>query len=153
MKHKFVSLGVALIILLAMVLSNLGVVTANAATNIALGKTANCSSVEGIIYPCSYAVDGNMNTRWASILSPTGPEWIYVDLYGIFDITQIVFEWENAYATTYEIQVSTDASSWATIYSTSTGSGYREVLNVTGKGRYIRMYGTEHNVSFWGYSI
>jgi hypothetical protein len=36
--------------------------------------------------------------------------------------------WETAYATSYQIQVSSDNSTWTTIYSTTTGAGGVELL-------------------------
>jgi hypothetical protein len=41
---------------------------------------------------------------------------------------------------------------WTTIYSTTTGAGGTETLNVTGAGRYIRMYGTARSTAY-GYSL
>ena len=35
-----------------------------------------------------------------------------------------------------------DGTNWTTIYSTTTGTGGTQTLNVTGTGRYVRMYGT-----------
>ena len=50
--------------------------------------------------------------------------------------------WEAAYATAYQIQVSDDGTTWTTVYSTTTGTGGTQTLTVTGTGRYVRMYGT-----------
>jgi beta-glucosidase len=60
--------------------------------------------------------------------------------------------WETAYATAFQIQVSTDNTNWTTIYSTTTGTGGTQTLNVTGTGRYIRMYGTARATQY-GYSL
>ena len=35
-----------------------------------------------------------------------------------------------------------DAANWTSIYSTTTGHGFKETLTVNGTGRYVRMYGT-----------
>ena len=48
--------------------------------------------------------------------------------------------------------VSNDASSWTTIYSTSSGDGGIDDLAVSGSGRYVRMYGTTRGTA-WGYSL
>ena len=54
----------------------------------------------------------------------------------------MVLDWETAYATAFQIQTSSNGSTWTTIYSTTTGTGGDQTLNVTGTGRYVRMYGT-----------
>ena len=92
------------------------------------------------LFPASNAVDGNTGTRWSSAFSD--PQWLQVDLGSSASITQVVLQWEAAYATAFQIQTSTDGTNWTTIYSTTTGTGGTQTLNVTGTGRYIRMYGT-----------
>ena len=120
-------------------------------TNAALGQPATASSLESGQFPASAAVDGNTSTRWSSAWSD--PQWLQVDLGSAQSICQVVLDWENpAYATAYQIQVSADAINWTTIYSTTTGAGGTETLNVTGSGRYIRMYGTAR-ASGYGYSL
>ena len=64
----------------------------------------------------------------------------------------MVLEWETAYATAFQIQTSADGTNWTTIYSTTTGTGGTQTLNVTGTGRYIRMYGTARATQY-GYSL
>ena len=61
-------------------------------------------------------------------------------------------KWEAAYATAFQIQTSADGTNWTTIYSTTTGTGGTQTLNVTGTGRYIRMYGTARATQY-GYSL
>jgi hypothetical protein len=119
--------------------------------NLALNKPVTVSSVEGAGYPETSAVDGNTGTRWSSAFSD--PQWIYVDLQATYNITRVKLNWEAAYGKSYQIQVSTDALSWATIYSTTTGAG--GVENLTGlsrTGRYVRMYGTARATGY-GYSL
>jgi hypothetical protein len=95
-------------------------------------------------------VDGNLSTRWSSVFSD--PQWIYVDLGSTHSITGITLNWETAYGKAYSIQVSNDAVSWTTIYSTTTGTGRTENLALSGSGRYVRMYGTKRGTG-WGYSL
>src|SRR6266699_395976 len=85
------------------------------------GKTATASSTENAGTPASAAVDGNTGTRWSSAFSD--PQWLQVDLGAPATISQVVLNWETAYATAFQIQVSTDATTWTSIYSTSTGTG------------------------------
>jgi beta-glucanase (GH16 family) len=100
------------------------------------------------------AFDNDPASRWATS-STTGwvdPGWIYVDLGATATISQIVLQWDPAYASGYQIQVSPNASTWTTVYSTTTGRGFKETLNVTGTGRYVRMYGTARATPY-GYSL
>jgi beta-glucosidase len=108
--------------------------------NAALGHPATASSMEGPGYPAQFAVDGSTVTRWSSAY--TDPQWLQVDLGASLPVCQVVLRWENAYASGFQIQVSGDGSAWTSIYSTTTGTGGTQTLNVTGTGRYIRMYGT-----------
>jgi F5/8 type C domain/Ricin-type beta-trefoil lectin domain/Putative Ig domain len=119
-------------------------------TNLALNKTATASSLENAGFPASNAVDGNLGTRWSSAFSD--PQWLEVDLGSTQSICQVVLNWENAYATAFQIQTSPDGSTWTTTYSTTTGTGGTQTLNVTGSGRYIRMYGTARGTQY-GYSL
>ena len=119
-------------------------------TNVALNKTATASSTENGTFPASAAVDGNTGTRWSSAFSD--PQWLEVDLGSSQSICQVGLNWETAYATAFQIQVSTDNTNWTTIYSTTTGTGGNQTLNVTGTGRYIRMYGTARATQY-GYSL
>ena len=89
-------------------------------------------------------------TRWSSAFSD--PQWLEVDLGASLPVCQVVLQWENAYATGFQIQVSTDNSTWTPIYSTTTGTGGTQTLNVSGTGRYIRMYGTARATGY-GYSL
>jgi len=118
-------------------------------TNLALGKPTTASSLQAG-FTAAAATDGNTATRWSSASSD--PQWIQVDLGATHSITQVVLQWENAYAKAYQIQVSPDGVTWTTIYSTTTGPGGTETLNVTGSGRYIRMNGTQRATQF-GYSL
>ncbi|WP_443048308.1 discoidin domain-containing protein [Streptomyces sp. H39-C1] len=127
-----------------------GPVTAHADdTLLSQGKTVTASSVEGAGTPASAAVDGDGTTRWASAWAD--PQWLQVDLGASSNISKIVLNWENA-AKAYKIQVSDDATNWADVYSTSTGVGGTETLNVTGTGRYVRMYGTARSNGY-GYAL
>ena len=120
-------------------------------TNIALNKTATASSYESqTAYPASAAVDGNTGTRWSSAFSD--PQWLEVDLGSSQSICGVSIDWEAAYATAFQIQVSTDNTNWTTIYSTTTGTGGNQTLSVSGAGRYIRMYGTARATQY-GYSL
>jgi hypothetical protein len=123
-------------------------------TNLASGKPVTASSLEpnttGSVVAAN-ATDGSYSTRWSSAFAD--PQWIYVDLGATYDINQVKITWEAAYATAYQIQVSTDASTWTTIKSVA---GNTTLVNdntgLTGAGRYVRIYGTARATTY-GYSI
>jgi hypothetical protein len=119
-------------------------------TNLALGRTATASSQESGAFPAPNAIDGNTGTRWSSAFSD--PQWLQVDLSGTHSICAVTLNWETAYAKAFQIQVSNDASTWTTLYSTTTGTGGVQALTITGSGRYLRMYGTARATQ-WGYSL
>ena len=119
-------------------------------TNLALHQPTTASSIQGPSWPASNATDGNLSTRWSSAFSD--PQWLEVDLGSTQPICQVAIHWETAYAKAFQIQTSNDNSTWTTIYSTTTGTGGTQTLNVSGSGRYIRMYGTVRATQY-GYSI
>ncbi|WP_082801433.1 glycosyl hydrolase [Herbidospora cretacea] len=120
-----------------------------ATTLLSQGRPATSSSVEAA-YTAGLAVDGNAATRWASAFSD--PQWIQVDLGSVQNISSVQLSWEAAYGRSYQIQTSTNGTTWADVYSTTTGDGGTDTLTVSGSGRYVRVYGTARGTA-WGYSL
>jgi uncharacterized protein YndB with AHSA1/START domain len=114
------------------------------------GRPATASSTESASFPATAAVDGNTGTRWSSAFAD--PQWLQVDLGSVQQITRISLSWEAAYAKAYQIQTSTDANNWTTVYSTTTSTGGTQNLNVSGSGRYVRVNGTARATQY-GYSL
>jgi hypothetical protein len=148
-RYRFTATVVAALALAAALLGGTAH-SADAATLLSQGKTAAASSVENASFPASAAVDGSTSTRWSSAFSD--PQWLEVDLGATASISQVVLDWETAYATAFQIQTSANGTNWTTIYSTTTGTGGTQTLNVTGTGRYVRMYGTARATQY-GYSL
>jgi hypothetical protein len=121
-----------------------------ASTLLSQGQPATASSTENASFPASNAVDGNTGTRWSSAFSD--PQWLQVDLGSSASVTQVVLNWEAAYAKAFQIQTSPDGTTWTTIFSTTAGTGGIQTLNVTGTGRFVRMLGTVRATQF-GYSL
>ncbi|MFJ6213236.1 discoidin domain-containing protein [Streptomyces sp. NPDC092296] len=120
------------------------------ATLLSQGRPATASSTENASFPASAAVDGNTGTRWSSGFGD--PQWLQVDLGATHSISQVNLNWEAAYGKAFQIQTSNDGSNWTTIYSTTSGTGGNQSLNVSGSGRYVRMYGTQRATQY-GYSL
>ncbi|BCJ44062.1 hypothetical protein GCM10010168_08750 [Actinoplanes ianthinogenes] len=122
-----------------------------AETLLSQGKPATASSTEASgAYLASEAVDGNLGSRWSSAFSD--PQWLQVDLGSSQSISRVELNWETAAAKAFQIQVSENASSWTSIYSTTTSTGGNQNLTVNGTGRYVRMYGTQRTTGY-GYSL
>ena len=123
-------------------------------TDVALGKPTTASSFQavgnGAPYPPSNATDGNWSSRWASDWSD--PQWLQVDLGQQTTIKHVQLGWEAGYGKAYQVQTSNDGANWTTVYSTSTGSGGVEDFDVTGSGRYVRLYATARGTAY-GYSL
>jgi beta-galactosidase len=112
------------------------------------------------------AVDGNLSTRWGSATAgapPTpavpgvDPSWLQIDLGSAQPFNTVIINWENAYATQYQI-LYTNADpatnpTWNVAYTNNAGAGGTETLNFpTVTGRYIRLQGIQRATQY-GYSV
>ncbi|MFF9689425.1 discoidin domain-containing protein [Streptomyces sp. NPDC014623] len=100
------------------------------------------------------AFDRDPASRWStsSTTGWTDPGWISVDLGATAQIDKVVLQWDPAYAKSFQIQVSSNGTDWTAIYSTTSGTGFKQTLAVSGTGRYVRMYGTQRATPY-GYSL
>jgi len=118
--------------------------------NAAQGRPATASSVENAGTPASAAVDGSTATRWSSQFAD--PQWISVDLGSVQQVCRVVLRWEGAYGRAYRIQTSADGTAWTDVYTTTTGAGGTQTLDVSGSGRHVRVHGTARGTGY-GYSL
>ena len=125
--------------------------TPGAITNLALGRPATASSIEGAGLEAGKAVDGSATTRWASA-EGVDPQWISVDLGSSRSVVRVTLRWEAAFARAYQVQVSNDGAAWSTVYTTSAGDGAVDDIAVSSSGRYVRVYGTQRGTTY-GYSL
>ncbi|MET1075045.1 MAG: discoidin domain-containing protein, partial [Umezawaea sp.] len=114
-------------------------------------KPVTASSSESAGTSAAAAVDGNDGTRWSSAFS--ADQWFQVDLGAATRISQVAVNWENAYAKAFTIQLSTDGSAYAQAYATTTGTGGRQAVPVTGTARYVRITLTQRALPSYGYSM
>jgi len=123
-------------------------------TNIAQGKPTTASSYQqvgdGAPYPPERATDGNNTTRWASDWSD--PQWIRVDLGQPTTFNHVQLIWEAAYGKAYEIQASDDGNNWRQLFTTTTGDGGADDVDVTTTARYVRVNATQRGTA-WGYAL
>ncbi|GLV83243.1 hypothetical protein Slala03_29320 [Streptomyces lavendulae subsp. lavendulae] len=119
--------------------------------NLALGRPTTASSTETADFPAAAATDGDPGTRWSSAYA--APQWLQVDLGAARNVGRVVLRWEAAYAKSFQVQLSDDATTWRTIHSTTTGTGgVQDLTGLTGTGRYIRVLGTRRGTGY-GYSL
>ncbi|MGQ4478548.1 discoidin domain-containing protein [Streptomyces sp. SAS_276] len=81
-----------------------------AGTDLALHAPADASTTDGDDHGAANVTDGDPGTRWSSAY--TDDQWIRVDLGSVQSFDQVDLVWEQAYAKTYLVQVSTDNSTW-----------------------------------------
>ena len=118
--------------------------------NLAAGRSVSASSTQ-LGYPAGNAVDGNLGSRWASGWSDN--QSITVDLGATTTVGRTILRWESAYATSYRIEVSTNGTSWTTVWSAGAGNGGTDNNAFTPTGaRYVRMTGVKRATSY-GYSL
>lgn len=119
--------------------------------NLAEGKTATASSSEVDWLTPDLAVDGNNNTRWASLY--TDNQWLSVDLGQTYSVNKVVLNWEAAYGKQYKIQVSQDGTNWTDVYTELNSNGGTDEIDFPAtQARHIRMQGIKR-ASGWGYSL
>ncbi|MEU6139635.1 discoidin domain-containing protein [Streptomyces sp. NPDC047081] len=125
-----------------------------ASVNLAGGRAATASSSESnpfTSYQPGRAVDGDGSTRWASDWSDD--QWWQVDLGSTNRVSRVTLDWERAYGKSYQIELSTDGSTWQTVWSTTSGDGGLDTAKFTGTpARYVRVHGLDRGTD-WGYSL
>jgi len=152
--RRFASLGVAAA--LAVTLVQATVPAAAAGALLSQGRPVTASSTENAAaFPATAAVDGNAGTRWSSLF--TDAQWLQVDLGGTYAVDEVRLNWEAAYARGFTVQVSANATTWTTVYTTATATGGSQVLPVTGSGRYVRLNltarATQYGYSLWEFQV
>jgi hypothetical protein len=109
-------------------------------TDLALNQPVFASSsINGNV--ASNAVDADYTTLWQSAASNS--QWIYVDLGSTLNLNGVFLNWGPDYGLSYEIQVSTNALNWTSVYTNNAGAGGIDRIPLTATGRYIRMLGLQ----------
>lgn len=113
------------------------------------GTAVTDSSDDGNV--AANTVDGSLSTRWSA--NGDG-QWIRYDLGASYTISYANIAWYSgdARVESFDIQVSSDGSSWTTVFSgqssgTTTGFEPYDFADVT--GRYVRIVGHENTVNTW----
>lgn len=120
--------------------------------NLALGAVTAASTEESAARGAVRVCDGDLTTRWAT-QEGSDNEWISLDLGVSSTITEIVLNWEDAYASQYKIELSQDGESWSEAYVNSDGKGGVETVSLDGQSaRYLKLTGIKRATP-WGYSL
>jgi Immunoglobulin I-set domain./F5/8 type C domain. len=122
--------------------------------NIAKGASATSSGNEndGYLAPQG-ATDGDITTRWGSAFAPTA--WIRLDLGAPKTFDHVILRWENAYSTSYVIEVSSDDKQWTTVTPQPVaGKGGAERIDFAAvTAQYVRMSSSAKNNADYGVSL
>jgi hypothetical protein len=109
--------------------------------------SATASSVENNYFVASWAVDQNQSTRWSS--GQGAPQWLKLDLGSRRFISTLKIDWQTAFSPNYDIQVSDDGVSFASVRKVVTSSGgHQEITGLDVDARYVRIYANQ--VSSYG---
>lgn len=118
--------------------------------NLAYNRPVTVSSTESPHSPGN-AVDADGNTRWSS--GYADGQYYIVDLGANYDINRVRIAWEAAYGRDFQIQFSTDNSTWTTATSVwGNTSQVNDLTGVAGVARYVKMYGIARATE-WGFSM
>ncbi|MFI5531859.1 discoidin domain-containing protein, partial [Kitasatospora sp. NPDC051853] len=122
------------------------------APDLAFQRPVTASSTETAAFPASYAVDGNATTRWAS--QYTNDQWIQVDLGTPTPYSTVRLTWEAAYGKDYDLQTSTDGTTWTTIAQRRgrTTAGTDTLTFTPTTARHLRLQGITRGTTY-GYSL
>ena len=117
--------------------------------NLALGKPTTCSGSENGGTSSDKATDGLLDTRWSSRFQDG--EWLTIDLQNTYAVNRVKLYWEAAYATHFDIQLSTDGVQYATAYTaTDAEGGTQDILLPAGptNARYVRILCHQRNTGY-----
>ena len=124
----------------------------------------NCTGAEN-------AVDGNLNSRWASqsagqppttVVLAVDPSWLQVDLGSVQTFNTVILNWENAYAAQYKIQYTNQDPATNPTWQDATQlilspGGVETISFPSVVARYVRMLGvqraTQYGYSLWEFQV
>jgi hypothetical protein len=120
--------------------------------NIAYNRPVTVTSIQGTGYEGSKAVDANGTTRWSS--ASANNQNFVVDLGATYNINRIRIAWEAAYARDYQIQVSTNNSTWTTIkeFWGKSSAAADDYTGLNSNARWLKVY-CINRATTYGFSI
>jgi len=116
------------------------------------GWVASASSTESGGSPTK-AIDGNINTRWATGASQTSGQWFQLDMNGtntFYELTLDAGSSSSDYPRGYQVNVSNDGSTWGNPVATGAGTAALTVITFPPQqARYIRVTQTGSASGLW----
>ncbi len=128
-----------------------------AASNIAYNRPVTTSSNENTTNTGDKAVDANGTTRWSSAYSNN--QNFVVDLGANYSINRIRIAWEDAYARDYQLQVSTNNTTWTTIREQwgKSSAAADDYTGLASTARWVKVYcinrATSYGFSIWEFEV
>ncbi|MEY9937091.1 beta-N-acetylglucosaminidase domain-containing protein [Streptacidiphilus sp. MAP5-3] len=124
--------------------------------DLALTATASSSADETADFPATNVNDGDPTTRWSSPADDN--EWVQLQLAQPAVIGEVGLQWQDAYASKYQIQTSMDGQNWTTVATVNNGQGGAETVRFGAvNALYVRMQGvaraTRFGYSLWGMNV
>ena len=117
--------------------------------NLALGKPTTCSGSENGGTSSDKATDGLLDTRWSSRFQDG--EWLVINLQNTYAVNRVKLYWEAAYATHFDIQLSTDGVQYTAAYTAvNAKGGTQDILLPAGatEARYVRILCHKRNTGY-----
>jgi hypothetical protein len=119
-------------------------------TKVAVKSTNSAPWEQSRWHPPEYAFDKYTVSRWSS--NSAAEKWLAADMGSEKTVNRVYLIWETAYGKDYDIQFSKDSIAWTTAKQVRGGNGQADVVDLEGKGRFIRMMGVATG-SPYGYSL
>ena len=102
--------------------------------------------------------DGNQRTRWGAAFADPQPSW-QVDLGSPRLVDSVVIDWEDSFASSYQIATSLDGSAFTVVAAQQIASpGTRRTAFAATTARYVRVAGlakanADKGISFWSAQV
>jgi hypothetical protein len=132
--------------------SNEANATTQSNANLALNKTATATSTNGSNTPAK-AVDGNTSSYWSSVKLTTSNQiqYLTVNLASAQTVGKVVINWNSTnYAKKYNVQVSTNGTTFTTVYTDNAGNGGVDTYTfTTTTAQYVRLEMTVKNKTYY----
>jgi F5/8 type C domain len=120
------------------------------ATQTFSGTTLTASSGQSNYLP-SFAMDGKMDTRWASLSSDK--EWLLIEFDKPVEIVGLNIHWETAYGRDYDIEILSEKEKWVSVSQVRNSDGGIDAIYFgLQKTKALRFIGIRRGTG-WGYSI
>jgi mannan endo-1,4-beta-mannosidase len=126
--------------------------TSSQAPNIAYQRPVTVTSTYNNTNTAAKAVDADGNTRWESAYANN--QSIYVDLGRNYNVSRVRLAWEAAYAKDYQLQFSTDGSTWTTVKDMwgKASAAADDITGLSGTARYVKVY-CINRATTYGFSL